>query len=249
MERWRDKVAVVTGASSGIGAAIAEELVGHGCIVVGIARRKERVEELSRKLKGKLYAVKADVSKEEDILDAFKWIRQNLSPIHILVNNAGIGKPANLIEGDVEDFKSVFDTNVLGLTIATKEAVKDMIKHNVDGHVVHINSVLGHYVAKVPNLNVYPASKHAVTALTETLRNDLNSIGSKIKVTSVSPGLVETEIFAVNGYLSSNEAMDYWQSLPKLQSKDVASAVTYVLGTPPHVQVTELTVRPVGEMA
>lgn len=154
--------------------------------MVGLARRKEKLEQLAEKLRGKpgqLYGLRADVSVETDILKAFQWVKKNLGPIHILINNAGIGKPTNLLEGNTEDFKNVFDTNVLGLTIATREAVKDMRANKVDGHIIHMNSVMGHYVAQVPNMNVYPASKHAVTALTETLRQELNLIRSGIKVT------------------------------------------------------------------
>lgn len=104
--------------------------------------------------------------------------------MHILINNAGgAGLSTNLIEGDTEVWKRVFDLNVLGLCIATREAVKNMKENNVDGHIIHINSIAGHKVLNVPNFNVYPASKFAVTALTETLRQELNSIGSKIKIT------------------------------------------------------------------
>lgn len=151
-----------------------------------MARRKEKVEELAKKLQnkpGKLYAVKADISKEEDVLQAFKWVKENLGPVHILINNAGIAKPSRLVDGNFTDWKNIFETNVLGLCAATKEAVNDMKKNNVDGHIIHINSVLGHYVAQVPFINVYPATKFAVTALTEVLRQELNNMKSKIRVT------------------------------------------------------------------
>lgn len=104
--------------------------------------------------------------------------------MHILINNAGKAQGnTNLIEGDKELWKNILDLNVLGLCIATREAVKSMKENDVDGHIIHINSVLGHIVPNFPNLNLYPASKFAVTALTETLRQELNSIGSKIKIT------------------------------------------------------------------
>lgn len=155
--------------------------------MVGIARRAERIEELSKKLedrKGKLYAVKADMTNEEDILKAFEWTKNNLGPVHILVNNAGGAVlTTNLIDGDTQLWKKVLNLNVLGLCIATREAVKNMRANDVDGHIIHINSVGGHKVPNFPNMNVYPASKFAVTALTETLRQELNSIGSKIKIT------------------------------------------------------------------
>jgi len=246
LDRWRGKVAIVTGASAGIGAATVERLVEEGLQVVGIARRSERVEELSKKLagkKGKLYAIKADLTKEEDILKAFKWVTDNLGPVNILVNNAGLGQNTNLVEGDTKKWRRVFDTNVLGLSIATREAVKIMRANNIDGHIIHINSILGHTVSNLPNTNVYPASKYAVTALTETLRQELNQIGTKIKITSISPGVVATEFLTAAEYVIDESS----KKRPALQSEDIADSILYVLSTPPHVQVHELIIKPVGE--
>ncbi|RZB84924.1 adh short, KR, Epimerase, and/or NAD binding 10 domain containing protein [Asbolus verrucosus] len=245
MDRWVGKVAVVTGASSGIGAAIVDQLVDNGLIVAGIARRSEMVEKRAQELsgkKGKLHAIKADVSKEEDILRAFKWIQENLGPVHILVNNAGIAHTNSLTDGDTQQWREVFDLNVLGLCIATREAIKAMRAHNVNGHVVHINSMLGHRVSGF-HLSVYPASKFAVTALTETLRQELNALGTKIKVTSVSPGLVATEATTLSQKLSS-ERKKFYDKIPILKDEDVADGVIYALSTPEHVQVHELTIRP-----
>ncbi|KAF2902136.1 hypothetical protein ILUMI_04044 [Ignelater luminosus] len=254
MERWVGKVAVITGASAGIGAAIAEQLVEAGLKVVGLARRKEKVDELSKTLegkKGKLYAYQADITKEEDILKAFQWIKDNLGPVHILINNAGIGRATNLSDGNTKFWKEILDTNVLGLCIATREAVKDMKANNVAGHIIHINSTAGHEVPNLPGMNVYSASKHAVTALTETLRQELNSIGSKIKITSISPGYVKTEI--VEATLKGSGLSEYpglsqdqLAQLPGLEAKDIADAALYVLATPPHVQVHELIIKPLG---
>ncbi|KAK4877778.1 hypothetical protein RN001_010284 [Aquatica leii] len=250
MERWSGKTAVVTGASSGCGAAIAEALVNNGMQVVAVARRQDRLLQLSNKLKGrsgKLHPFQCDITKESDILKVFEWVKNNYGAVHVLVNNAGIARPSGLINGNSKDWLDVLSTNVLGLSIATKLAVKDMINNQVDGQIIHINSVLGHYVAQVPNLNVYPASKFAVTALTETLRQELNAIKSKIRITSVSPGPVDSE-FQIATYVTSNdEWQKFFNNLPKLQSEDVADAVVYVLSTPAHVLVHELTIRPVGE--
>lgn len=152
--------------------------------MVGIARRKERIEELANELKGekgKLYAVKADVRKEEEILEAFKWIKENAGPVHILVNSAGIFRVTSLGNGDTQMWKDVLDVNVLALCIASREAIKDMKANNVDGHIIHINSIGGHRPG-VPTSNLSGASKYCVTALTETLRQELNATGSKIKI-------------------------------------------------------------------
>ncbi|EFA12017.1 farnesol dehydrogenase [Tribolium castaneum] len=251
MDRWRGKVAIVTGASAGIGAAIVEQLVTEGLQVAGFARRSERVQELAKKLqdkKGKLFAVKVDLTNEEEIIKGFKWVTDNLGPVHILVNNAGVIQPTNLTEGDTKMWKKILDTNVLGLSIATREAVKIMNEKKIDGHIVHINSVAGHTVPNIPNINMYPASKHAVTALTETLRQELNHLGLKIKITSVSPGAVDTEIVQANNFQMNPEMENLMpEKLLMLKSEDIADAVLYALGTPPHVQVHELTIKPVGE--
>lgn len=151
---------------------------------MGFARRKDLVEQLAQELssaKGKLYAVEVDMTKEEDILRGFQWVKEKVGPIHILVNNAGVATHGTLLDGTTEEWKKTLDLNVLGLCIATREATKVMREQGIDGHVIHINSVLGHYNTKM--FNVYSASKHAVTALTETLRQELNDIKSKIKVT------------------------------------------------------------------
>lgn len=144
------------------------------------------MEALAKKLegkKGKFFAIKADLTQEQDILNAFKWVKQNLGPISVLINNAGRIELTTLIDGDTNAWKTTVDLNVIGLCIATREAVRDMRENNIDGHIVHINSVGGHQVPPLPNINIYPATKFAVTALTETLRNELNSIGSRIKIT------------------------------------------------------------------
>ncbi|PNF26475.1 Farnesol dehydrogenase [Cryptotermes secundus] len=240
MERWSGRVAVVTGASSGIGAAIAAELTKKGLKVAGLARRVERVEELSKSLKsakGKLHAVKCDVSKETDVQAAFKWVKANLGGVDILVNNAAVAYDTSLSSGSTEELKRMLDLNVLGLSVCTKEALQSMKERGVDdGHIIHINSVGGH----VPPREFYAmfsASKHAVTALTEGLRRELVNLKSKIRVTSLSPGLVRTEM----------PPEKFLDTCPSLNPEDIADGVLYVLGVPPHVQIHELSIIPVGQ--
>ncbi|KAJ8943905.1 hypothetical protein NQ318_019513 [Aromia moschata] len=238
-DRWVGKVAVVTGASSGIGAAIAEQLVEKGALVAGLARRRDRLEQLANKVvgkKGKLYPVEADISKEEDILKAFAWIKENLGIVHILVNNAGVAHNGSLIDDKTEDWERVFRINVLGLSIATREAIKDMKANNVDGHIIHINSIVGHQAA--PNISVYPASKFAVRALAETLRLELNSMKSKIKITNISPGLIDTE--AIPPQMKTEE---FYKEGKIIGPDAIADGVVYALSTPPHVQVVGLARR------
>lgn len=153
--------------------------------MAGIARRKEKIEELAKKLEkgpGKLYAIQTDVTKEDDILKAFKWVKENLGPIHILINNAGVIKIDSLINGVTEHWRQTYETNILAINITTREAIKDMRANNVDGHIVHVNSIVGHSVPNVVGLNMYPSTKYAVTALTESVRQELAQMGSKIKI-------------------------------------------------------------------
>ncbi|XP_025837717.1 farnesol dehydrogenase-like [Agrilus planipennis] len=250
MERWVGKVAVVTGANAGIGAAIVAALVSEGLVVAGFDRRIERIEELAKKLeapkaKGKLHAVKVDMTKENEIIDGFNWVKKNLGSIHVLVNNAGVGRYGELIDSDTQMWKDIFDTNVIGLSIATREAVKDMRANNVDGHIIHINSIVGHQVLNFPSANAYPASKFAVTALSETLRHEFIQNKLKIKITSLSPGYVKTEFAEAGGLVIEPDSP--FLKAEGLNAEDIANSVLYVLGTPPHVQIQELTIRPVGD--
>ncbi|XP_069683517.1 farnesol dehydrogenase-like [Periplaneta americana] len=248
MERWSGRVAVVTGASAGIGAAIAQELVKKGLKVVGLARRVERVQELETNLKSEpcqLFPLKCDVTNEHEVKEAFKWIDSSLGGVDILVNNAGVFSVNSLSEGPVEQWRSILDVNVLALSICTKEALQSMKGRGLDdGHIVHINSIDGH---GLPTRSfMYAASKHAVTALTEGLRRELVNQKSRIRVSSVSPGNVKTEIVSASKMRSITPESLYCND-PYLEARDVAEAVLYVLGTPPHVQIHELTVIPVGE--
>ncbi|RZC36476.1 adh short, KR, and/or NAD binding 10 domain containing protein, partial [Asbolus verrucosus] len=188
MERWEGKIAIVTGASAGIGAATAKILVQKGLKVVGLARRIELIEEMICTLTdapGELYAVKCDVTNEEEILEAFSWVKENLGPVHILVNNAGTIRPTDLLEGSTEEWRWTFDLNVLAICICTREAVKVMRENEIAGHIINLGSITGKYpiCLPTPNLNVYPASKYAVTALTENLRQELRYHKTNIKVT------------------------------------------------------------------
>ncbi|XP_019876340.1 farnesol dehydrogenase [Aethina tumida] len=251
MERWQGKVAVVTGASAGIGAGIAKKLVEEGLKVVGLARRVERVQELANSLsgaKGKMYAVKCDMTSEDDILNAFKWTKDNVGPVSILVNNAGIIQPTNMIDGDTKMWKKLLDTNVLGLCIATKEAVTQMRQNDIAGHIININSIAGQRNIYFPQINLYTASKHAVTAVTQTFSKELNAHNLKIKMTSISPGTVTSEILETNNFVMEEDVLKKQREItPQIEAEDIADAVVYVLSTNPKVQIPELTIQPVGE--
>ncbi|XP_037932828.1 farnesol dehydrogenase-like [Teleopsis dalmanni] len=249
MDRWQNKVAVVTGASSGIGAAIVKDLVNAGLIVVGLARRVERVEELKehvpKEKQQNLHARQCDVSKEDSVNEAFDWIEKNLGGIDILVNNAGTSKLGNLCELESSFVQNVLQTNVMGVVYCTKRAFKSMKERNFNGHVLIINSVCGHSVlnttiAKSPSINIYSASKYAVTAMTEVYRQEFNNLETKVKITSISPGLVSTELVS--------DGLKQRMADRILQPEDISNAVLFAISTPPHVQIHELTIKPVGEI-
>ncbi|PSN43220.1 hypothetical protein C0J52_17257 [Blattella germanica] len=188
MQRWAGRVAMVTGASSGIGAAITKELVNKGLRVVGMARRVENIEALSVSLQtapGKLYPVKADITQENEVCSVFNWVKNNLGGVDVLVNSAGTASANSLIDGPTENWRHILELNTLGLSICTKEAIHSMKERGVDdGHIVHINSVSGHTVP--PNnspVYMYASSKAANLMLTEGLRRELLQMNSKIRIT------------------------------------------------------------------
>ncbi|XP_075238665.1 farnesol dehydrogenase-like isoform X2 [Lycorma delicatula] len=241
MENWKGKVAVVTGASSGIGAAIAESLVNIGMNVVGLARRLDRLEELKNKLKGqkgKFHPVKTDLAKEEDILSAFEWVEKNLGGIHILVNNAGIPTKISPIEATSTNiWREVYEINVIALQICSREGLRSMRKHNIDdGYIINISSIAAHVSTPMPGITTYFASKKAVNTIGEGLRAELGQTNSKIRVTTISPGFVRTEIMDKIG-------MKIPPEVAGLESSDVAKTVELLLQLPPHVLITEFVVR------
>lgn len=152
----------------------------------------KKVKDVLKKNQDQFYPVKADLKDENDIVKAFEWTKKNVGPINVLVNNAGVLCTEPLATGKSKGWKHTFDVNVIALCICTKEAMVDMLKNKVDGHVVHVCSITGHYVPYVPGWGVYPATKHAVTALTETMRQELNYMDSQIKI---SVSLVKQQIF------------------------------------------------------
>ncbi|XP_037725939.1 farnesol dehydrogenase [Drosophila subpulchrella] len=249
MDRWLNRVAVVTGASSGIGAACCKDLVAKGLVVVGLARREERLKEVKDSLPAdqasRFHGRKCDVSKEQEVIDTFAWIDATLGGADVLVNNAGIVRAGVGItkEGNGDDLRAILDTNVLGVSWCTREAFKSLQKRNVnDGHVVIVNSVAGHRVPNIPGftMGMYSPSKHAITALTEVLRQEFQNSKTQTKITSISPGAVDTEII-------DKAALVHFPDLPLLRSEDVADAVSYCIQTPPNVQIHELIIKPVGE--
>ncbi|XP_017850893.1 farnesol dehydrogenase-like [Drosophila busckii] len=245
MERWRNRIAVVTGASSGIGAVLSKQLIQAGVIVVGLARRLERLEQLRLELpaeqRAQLHSRQCDVTDLAAVNAAFDWIEHELGGVDILVNNAGKLAGGQLVTLCLETAQQVLQTNVMGVVYCTQRAFRSLQSRSAAGHVVLINSIVGHQLFNTPPgsvqpLNMYPATKHAITALTELYRQEFRDLHTQIKVTSISPGLVNTDLVP-----------PAFKSLPMLQPEDVAAAIMYALATPTHVQVHELMLKPMGE--
>ncbi|KAL7299933.1 hypothetical protein TKK_0007253 [Trichogramma kaykai] len=258
MNRWRGKVAVVTGASSGIGLATAKALLNEGLIVVGLARRLEKMidEMKDNPRRDQFHAKACDVTKESDVIEAFKYVEENFGALHVLINNAGTVTLKSVQQAEISELEHIINVNVFGVLYCSKHGIASMKKHGDVAHVVNINSIAGR---KVPHpfwfgggdihCNVYSATKHAITAFSETLINELNNEGNKIRITNLSPGYTSTEIIPKKNSSEMTQGVKDLLATKQvsLSSEDVADSIVYVLSTPPHVQITELTIKPLGE--
>jgi serine 3-dehydrogenase len=243
------KTVLVTGASSGIGAACAEAFAGAGCRLVLAARRIDRLEDMASKLRD-AFGVEVSVS-GLDIrcrLEVDAWV-DGLDPewsaIDILINNAGLARGlAPLHEGDVSDWEEMIDTNVKGLLWVTRAVLRGMV-YRGRGHIINIGSIAGHET--YPGGNVYCASKHAVTAIGRALNIDV--LGTGVRVSSVDPGLVETEFSLVRFHGDRERADSVYDGLEPLTGRDVADAVLFCATRLPHANVREMILMPSAQAA
>ncbi|XP_061538330.1 dehydrogenase/reductase SDR family member 11-like isoform X1 [Phycodurus eques] len=254
MERWRGRVALVTGASVGIGAAIAKELVRFGMTVVGCARDVDKIKSVEAEcrregLGGVLVPLGCDLSSEEDVVSVFAAIKAQHKGVDVCVNNAGVAHPEPLLSGKSSGWRNMLDVNVLALSICSREAYQSMKERNVDdGHIININSMGGHRMIHSADVHFYSATKFAVTALTEALRRELREARTHIRASCISPGLVETEFSLRLNNGDTEKAAAAYSKYKPLEAKDVADAVIYVLSAPPHVQVGDVQMRPVEQL-
>jgi NADP-dependent 3-hydroxy acid dehydrogenase YdfG len=231
------KTAIVTGASSGIGEATARLLASSGCNVVLAARREKRLNTLAAELGDKSLPVPTDVRDPAACAALAARTVERFGSIDILINNAGLGLYGSIAEGDPEDWRRMFDVNVLGVLYVTRATVRQMLLQGA-GDLVFVSSLAGRRVPRADG-TVYAATKHAVNAIAEGLRMDLNDKG--IRVINVEPGLVRTE-FPESSYPSAQEYYANREYNP-LEAEDVAAAVGYALDQPPRVSVNEILVR------
>ncbi|MDQ3942582.1 MAG: SDR family NAD(P)-dependent oxidoreductase [Actinomycetota bacterium] len=243
MAKLDGKVAVITGASSGIGEATAEALAAEGATVVIAARREDRLDDLVGRINGnggEALAVACDVTDEEQAHDLIQRAKEEFGRVDVLVNNAGVMQLSKVEKGLSDEWRRMFEVNVLGLLYATDAAIQVM-KEQGSGHLVNISSLASRGTR--PGLGVYSGTKTAVNAISEALRQEL--LEDHIRVTMVEPGAVETEL---PDHITDEEAREglstLLEQLDPLKAEDIANAIVYVVTQPERVSINEILIRP-----
>jgi NADP-dependent 3-hydroxy acid dehydrogenase YdfG len=231
------RTALVTGASSGIGAATVRSLAAAGFEVVGAARRLELVEEVARGVGGR--ALRLDVTDPDSVAE----VAEALPEVSVLVNNAGGALGLEPVaEADEANWRGMYESNVMGVMRMTK-ALLPKLERSGDGHIVLLGSVAG--VEVYPGGGGYTAAKHAAHAVAKTLRLEL--LGKPIRVSEVAPGMVETEFSLVRFEGDEAKAEKVYEGTTPLTAEDVADAITYVVTRPPHVDVDYVSIKPTDQ--
>jgi NADP-dependent 3-hydroxy acid dehydrogenase YdfG len=238
-------IVFITGATSGIGEATARLLAKNKFSLILCGRRKERLTILENELKKEtsVYTLSFDVSDNKAVHQAFASLPESWKQVDVLINCAGNAHGLDPIQtGNVDDWDAMIDYNVKGLLYVTKEIIPGMI-HQKKGHIINIGSIAGKEV--YPNGNVYCASKFAVDALTRGMRIDLNAYN--IKVTSINPGMVETEFSLVRFKGDKDRAASVYKGLDPLKAEDIADVILFTVTRPAHVVLADITVFPVAQ--
>ena len=235
-------IAFITGATSGIGEATARLLAKEFRLVL-CGRRKERLKDLKKELQTEVEILSFDVRDKSAVYEAIDSLPKNWKEIQVLINNAGNAHGLDLIhEGNTDDWDAMMDINVKGLLYVSKKIIPGMVAKK-NGHIVNISSIAGLEV--YPRGNVYCASKHAVDALTKGMRMDLNATG--IRVTSIDPGLVETEFSEVRFKGDLERAEQVYQNYTPLSAMDIAETIEFAVTRPPHVMIGDILILPTDQ--
>lgn len=241
------KIAIVTGASSGIGAATANVLAQLGYDLILIARRKNKLEQLAisiqQQFANRILTLSLDVRNREEVMQTFVNLTNDWQNIHVLINNAGLASGLSTIDkGDLNDWDVMIDTNIKGLLYMSK-AVIPFLMQNPFSHIVNIGSIAGKEVYM--NGNVYCATKHAVDALSKSMRLELSSY--PVKVTAIHPGAVETEFSIVRFHGDKEKAATVYKGFDNLVADDIADAIHYVISRPKHVTINDMVIMPTAQ--
>lgn len=239
------KIALITGATSGIGWATAEALASVGYDLIICGRREERLKELSAKLSVKTLQLVFDVRDRHIVETKLSSLPSDWSAIDLLINNAGNAHGLGKIhEGSIDDWDAMIDINVKGLLYVTKSITPGMVARG-SGHIVNIGSVAGKEA--YPNGNVYCGSKHAVDAINNGMRMDL--LGTGVKVSQICPGLVETEFSMVRFKGDEDRSNAVYQGFDALQAEDIADVIQFVVTRPSHVNIADTLIFPTSQVA
>lgn len=240
----RFETVLITGASAGIGAACARAFAGEGARLVLAARRRERLDDLVRDMGGaECHLLELDVRDREAVAEVLGGLPAEWREIDVLVNNAGMGLGLDkLQEGDVDGWDQMVDTNVKGLLYVTRALLPGMVERG-RGHVINIGSIAGHEV--YPGGAVYCATKSAVGSITKGMRLDL--MGTGVRVSTVDPGMVETEFSIVRFGGDEERAKRVYAGMTPLTPHDIADAVLWCATRPPHVNIDEIILKPTDQ--
>ncbi|AFY88240.1 MULTISPECIES: SDR family oxidoreductase [Chroococcidiopsis] len=243
----RHQIVLITGASSGIGEATAQIFAQAGAKLILVARRQERLaqlaDDLNKEFASDIHTMQLDVRDRTSIESALAQLPSEFSAIDVLINNAGLSRGLDkLYQGSYQDWEEMIDTNIKGLLYFTRAIVPGMVSRG-RGHVVNLGSIAGHQT--YPNGNVYCATKAAVKAISEGLKQDL--LGTPVRVTSVDPGMVETEFSQVRFHGDTERGNQVYQGLKPLTPEDVADVIFFCVTRSPHVNISEVLMMPVDQ--
>ena len=241
------KTALVTGATSGIGKATAQILAKNNYKIILCGRREDRLDDLKKELSEftEVHTLCFDVRDKKAVFENINSIPEAFATIDVLINNAGNAHGLDPIQnGDLDDWDAMIDINVKGLLYVSKAIIPQMIERK-SGHIINIGSIAGKEV--YPNGNVYCASKHAVDALNQAMRMDLNPYG--IRVGAINPGAVETEFSEVRFKGDADRAANVYKGFEPLHPEDVADIIHFVVSRPYHVNIADLMVLPTAQAA
>ncbi len=237
-----EKTILITGATAGFGRACAEFFAGKGWKVVLTGRRAERLEELADRLgRARTHTVCFDVRDRRAVEQAIDGLPVDFARIDVLVNNAGLALGMSKAhEADLDDWETMVDTNIKGLLYMTRRLLPGMVQRNA-GHVVNVGSVAGHHA--YPGVNIYGASKAFVSLFSDGLKADV--LGTAVRVTTIEPGLAETEFSKVRFKGDESKAEAVYQGLQPLAARDIAEAIYWAVDRPAHVNINRIELMPV----